>query len=84
MGELRPEDVPAGLPDHPQEQDLRKAEMDLAQTLTKVAQLAAKQLRGHDRVRAAVTLAQLAQTAAHAQKAMARAVQDQMDTMREQ
>lgn len=83
MGELRPQDIPTELPDHPEEAKLRRAEMDLAQTLTKVAQLAAKQLRAHDRAAAAVTLAQVAQTAAHAQKAMARAVQDQMDAMRE-
>lgn len=78
---MRPEDVPQDLPDHPEEAKLRKAEMDLAQTLTRVTQLAARQLRDHDRVAASVTLAQIAQTAAHGQKAMARAVQDQMDAM---
>lgn len=81
MGELRPADVPAGLPDHPHEQKLRKAEMELAQTLTKVCQVAARQLRAHDRVAAAVTLSQIAQTAAHGQKAMVRAIRDQMDAM---
>lgn len=76
---LNPDDVPDELPLHPQEPELRRAEMDLAQTLTKVCQLAARQLRDHDRVRAAVTLAQIAQVAAHGQKAMVKAIQDQMD-----
>ena len=76
---MRPDDVPADLPPHPEEPKLRQAEMQLAQTLTKVSQLAARQLRQHDRVGAAVTLAQIAQVAANAQKAMVKAIQDQMD-----
>lgn len=79
---LTPEGVPDRLPDHPEELRLRKAERDLAVTIKRLARQTHDVLQsGHPRRRvdAAVLLAQLAQTCAHGQKAMVRAVQDQMD-----
>lgn len=76
---MRPEDIPDQLPPHPDEPRLRRGETQLASTLRDLAGNTADALEAHDRHRAVVLLTQLAQTAAGGQKAMVRAIQDQMD-----
>jgi hypothetical protein len=80
---VKPEDVPADLPDHPDEDRLREAERELARTLRLLARDAEKALTRHDRVSAAVALAGLAQTAAAGQKAEVAAIQQQMRLAKE-
>lgn len=79
---MRPEDIPDRLPPHPQEAKLRRAELELANTLEKLARKTTNAIRDvsnpRHRVDAAVLLTQLAQTAAAGQKAMVAAINDQM------
>lgn len=71
--------IPKHLPDHPHERGLRRAEQELAVTLRKLTRQVADSLEHHRRHDAVVGLANLEVTAQAAKRAMARAIQDQMD-----
>jgi hypothetical protein len=73
--------VEGPLPEHPREGELRAAEQELADTLTRLTRHAAKALKDPDpssRIRASVVLSQLAHTAAAGTKAEVSAIQDQL------
>ena len=66
------------LADHPEEERLRQAEREMADTIEELAAKAATALREHNRTQAVVVLAQMAQTADLARHGQAAAINDQM------
>jgi hypothetical protein len=66
------------LADHPDEERLRQAEDELAETLEDLSKRAVAALRDHDRINAVVLLSQLASTSDIARRAQAKAIGDQM------
>ena len=66
------------LPDHPEEDRLRRSEFAAATTLSRLARRSAQALRDHNRIEAVVLLSQLELTVDRMRLAMAKAIEDQM------
>ena len=74
-----PTDLDTTLPDRDDEGALRSGERMLAERLVTLSKDAASALRKHDRVAAAMVLAQIAQVCAHGHKAEVAAINKAME-----